>query len=174
MLNAELPSSTYNVKFVGGQNNTYVFESASGITYEVLFISSGYIFAQNADFQDDVFEFVSRLTDYKADKLPLADSMIQATVIRIFEDFYQRRGMVAVYICDSSDNRQAVRARMFNRWFANYRHLGFVKVDAILDDPAGQIYTSLLVHPSYRYAGAVAAAFLKLIEEENTQKLSDE
>ncbi len=173
MQNAERPLFNYNFRFKGGETNSYFFDTNVGLTYEIRFVPSGYAFAQYPDFCDDIFEFAIRIVNPPA-RLPLADRFVEPTVVAIFRDFFARHGMVAIYVCDSSDNRQAVRARLFDRWFQNNRSFGFIKVDTSLNDPVGLIYLSMIVHSSYRHSVAVAAAFVKLIDEENTQKMSNE
>jgi hypothetical protein len=170
MNNAELPSSSYDIEFAGGLNNVYVFGTTLGFSYEVSFKPSGYIFAGYQHFSNDVFEFVIALKNNSADGLPLADPLIEATIVRIFRDFFARRGVVVVYICDSSDNRQAVRHRMFNRWFNRYKHLGFVKMDAEFRDPAGTIYTSMLLPRSYPHRDEAITAFFAITDEVNEGK----
>ncbi len=170
MQNEEPQSSAYSFRFDGGDANAYAFESKAGYVYLVTFKPSGYLFANSRSFVDDVFEFVISLTNNTSAGLPLADPLIEPTIVKIFQDFFARRGVVIVYICDSSDNRQAVRHRMFNRWFERYKHLGFVKFDAELRDPNGLIYTSVMVHRSYPYRAQVFEAFLQLTDEVNVGK----
>jgi hypothetical protein len=170
MQNEEHLLSAYNSRFNGGEHNLYTFQTSSGYIYEVSFKPSGYVFAKYPVFADDTFEFVISLTNGPADSLPLSDPLIEPTIVKIFQDFFARRGVVVVYICDSSDNRQAVRHRMFNRWFDRYKHLGFVKFDAQLLDPSSTIYTSVMVHRSYPHRAAVFEAFLDLTDEINEWK----
>lgn len=124
--------SAYNFRFDGSETNAYAFESQAGYLYLVTFKPSGYLFANLGSFADDVFEFVITLTNNTSVNLPLADPLIEPTIVKIFQDFFARRGVVIIHICDSSDNRQAVRYRMFGRWFERCRHMGFVKVDTEL------------------------------------------
>jgi hypothetical protein len=170
MQNEEPQSSAYNFRFDGGETNSYFFDSNVGTTYAVLFKPSGYVFHKHPSIKEDVFEFVIDLVNKPIGRLPLADPLIEPTIARIFQDFFARRGVVVVYICDSSDNRQAVRHRMFNRWFHRYRHLGFVKLDAEFLDPLGIIYTSLIMHRSYRHRAEVIEAFFEVTDEANEGK----
>jgi Family of unknown function (DUF6169) len=170
MQNEELQSLAYNFRFDSGETNTYFFDSQAGFTYSVMFKPSGYLFQNHLFFKEDVFEFVIGLINRPLGRLPLADPMIEPTIVRIFQDFFARRGVVVLYICDSSDNRQAIRHRMFSRWFDRYRHLGFVKVDAELRDPTGIIYTSLILHRTYKHRADVVVAFWELTDEINAGK----
>lgn len=46
------------------------------------------------------------------------DLKISKTIIQIVKDFFDENpNSVVVYICDSQDNRQHNRNRLFNRWF---------------------------------------------------------
>jgi hypothetical protein len=172
MPNEQQPSAHHKFEFVGGLFNEYVFAANPGLTYEIRFVPSGYAFARHPDFKDDVFEFIVRLLNPAAGNMLVPDPLVEATIIAIFQDFFARRGLVAIYVCDSSDNRQAARARLFDRWFENNRPSGFSKIDTKLRDPNGTIYLSLLVHQSYPHRDAVVTAFLRLIDDENTEKLN--
>ena len=132
MQNEEHPLLCYSFRFVGGAENVYVFATKQQSVYEVSFRPSSYIFPKNPAFSDDVFEFVIALQGGARDRLPVSDALVAGSIIKIFQDFFARRGVVAVYICDSSDNRQAARSRLFDRWYQQYRHLGFSKLDSIL------------------------------------------
>ena len=45
------------------------------------------------------------------------DPKIMLTVGAIIEEFFNKNQSVALYICDTSDGRQAVRDRIFRGWF---------------------------------------------------------
>jgi hypothetical protein len=46
------------------------------------------------------------------------DLKISKTIVQIVKDFFDEYpNSVVVYICDSQDNRQHYRNRLFNRWF---------------------------------------------------------
>lgn len=144
MRNEGQPLLSHDFDFAGGSTNLYVFDTSPDIAYEVTFRPSSYIFSKHPAFSDDVFEFVIALKGGPKDRLPVSDPLVAGSIIKIFQDFFARRGVVAVYICDSSDNRQAARSRLFDRWYQQYRHLGFVKLDSVFLDPQGMIYTSVI------------------------------
>lgn len=48
------------------------------------------------------------------------DGKIKDTIIAIIEDFFLENQDVLLYICDTSDNREAARNRLFLRWFEQY------------------------------------------------------
>ncbi len=167
MQSEEPQLSSYNFRFTGGDSNTYVFETGSGSSYEITFKPSGYLFDEQDAFRDDVYEFSINLISHKSARLPLTDPLIAPTVVGVFQDFHDKHGLVVIYICDSSDNRQLVRYRKFGIWFHRYRHLGFIKMDVEIDDPRGTIYTSLLMHRQYRYRDEAVLAFLRITDREN-------
>lgn len=170
MQNEEHLSSSYDIDFAGGPENVYVFRTTKDYLYKVTFRPSAYLFPQNPSFSQDVFEFVIALTNNRLVGLPLADPLIAPTIARIFQDFFARRGVVVVYICDSSDNRQAARSRMFDRWYQRYRYFGMIKMDAAILDPKGMIYTSVVTHQSYPHKVEAFDAFLQLTDEANAGK----
>ena len=48
----------YNFSFIGGTNNSYVFETSKGIVYEIKFKHSPYLLNENATYSKLIYEFV--------------------------------------------------------------------------------------------------------------------
>lgn len=48
------------------------------------------------------------------------DNKISQTIITIIEEFFFQNLNVLLYICDTSDNREEVRNRLFIRWFKEF------------------------------------------------------
>ena len=49
-----------------------------------------------------------------------ADGHVYEVVVALMEEFFKSSAKGLLYVCDSTDERQAVRRRLFNRWFNSY------------------------------------------------------
>lgn len=48
------------------------------------------------------------------------DEKLKATIFRIIEAFFAANPDILLYICDSGDDKQELRSRLFVRWFNTY------------------------------------------------------
>lgn len=135
----------YDFLLAGEHPNTFAFETDWGLTYEVRFKESGYIFPEEPELWPFVFEMVILLVDRGVNPKTPPDRRIPPTVALIFKTFLARNERVIVYICDSSDRREAVRARKFEGWFEYYKGDDFFKVNQNIIDPTGIVYLTSLI-----------------------------
>lgn len=150
----------YDFLFLGGENHTYVFVTAHEIIYEVKFKPSSYLFAGNPILQDNAFEFSLLIADNPHAIRPPLDSLIPQTIANIFFDFFTNRDRIIVYICDSSDLKQAARNRKFDSWFHYYKGLEYFKTESMLYDKSGIVYyTSLIMRKDNPYKIQIIEAF---------------
>ena len=154
----------YNFVFLDDDLNTFTFVNDHLLTYEVRFKESGYIFPDEPDLWPFVFEMVIVLVDRGlSPKTPL-DRRIPPTVAAIFKTFLLRNERIIVYICDSSDKRETIRARKFDTWFDYYQGMEFTKINQNIIDPSGIVYlTSLITRRDNPLKIRMITAFDKLI-----------
>ena len=48
------------------------------------------------------------------------DHKLRETILLLIEGFFAANPDILLYICETGDNRQAFRSRLFIRWFNNY------------------------------------------------------
>ena len=159
----------YKTLFSGGKDNLSSFETSNSIVYEVKFKSTSYIFDNYLNFPVDAFEFTISVAYNPTDKNPPLDPKIPFTIASIFTDFFQRiPEQVVVYICDSSDARQAARKRKFDQWIEFFKGTEFAKINSTINDIDGRIYHNALIikrdNPHYK---EITEAFIKLAEEQD-------
>ena len=136
---------TYNFFDEGGINNSYVFKTVTGITYEIKFKPSPYL-VSDEPFAEFVFELVIELLENETGKPIRYDPLVAATVAAIVLNFYNRsRKTITVYICDSSDNRQEGRRRKFDQWFAYFAQNDFAKVEFYMGSKGEKVLYRLSV-----------------------------
>lgn len=108
-VNAINQRAPYKVKNTG--ENSFMFETEHGVVY-----SSGFL--QDVSFyRDGVYQFY--LINLSG-KTITADKKISETVRVIVEEFFTHEEAVMLYICDTTDGRQASRDRLFRIWFDTY------------------------------------------------------
>lgn len=170
MLNEEPQKLIYDFTRVV---DTYAFETNSQIEYEVIFRSTPYLFGNTSLYADFVYELVIRVARNNSSKQsPPFDPLVAPTIAEIFTDFYIKAPLtIAIYICDSSDNRQFVRQVKFNRWFEYFDKDDFTKLDDVIRDSEGNRYpVSLILKYNNPHRKAIFLAFLELIEGYNHEK----
>lgn len=89
----------------------YVFTTDQGIIYSISF-SEEYEIGGCLSYQFSIDNIAREHGSY--------DGKIKDTIIAIIEDFFLENQDVLLYICDTSDNREAARNRLFLRWFEQY------------------------------------------------------
>lgn len=163
MHNEETKSSGYDIVYLGGQNESYIFETQNEIVYEVKFKRSTYLFENDPEISPNTYEFVIEVAQNLAGKRPPLDSKIPQTIANIFHDFFTNHERIIVYICDSSDQKELARNRKFNTWFDNYKGIDFWKLDTTLQDDDGIVYyTSLIIRKDNPLKLRIIAAFEEL------------
>jgi len=163
----------YSYKFLNGINNVYSFITIHGVVYEIRFKPSGYIFKEKPSFAKYIFEFSLQLIYRPEGKIKIAsDHRIPKTVLVIFLDFFKRHfENICIYICDSSDSKQFVRKKKFDRWYNDYNIGGFSKLDETFKDRSGNQYpVSIILRSNNSFKLEVFKAFSELVKKTNNEK----
>lgn len=81
------------------------------------------------------------------------DRKLGKTVAVVIEEFFSVNPDVLLYLCDSANDQQAMRARLFKRWFSKYDVNGQFDINsAIIKDEGMENYLSMIIpkhHPQY-------------------------
>ena len=162
----------YKYDFIGGLNNSYVFETSRKIIYEIKFKPSDYINLFDAEVSKYIFEFIIKVAINETGKNPPLDVNVSETIAAIFQEFIlKHNNNIAIYICDSSDGRQELRQKKFNEWYDKYNDATFAKMNEVLFDSNGNrfLITMILQQKNPRRV-EIIEAFLKLADDNNTEK----
>ena len=89
-------------------NGQFVFTTDQGKTYKIGFIQD-YMISDDGVYQF----FINTEDEFKT----APDKRVRQTVMVVLEEFFRQKEVVLDYICDTGDNRQAARSRIFNSWF---------------------------------------------------------
>lgn len=116
-------------------NYTFQFKTDQGLLYTVYFLDYSVMFSDFPHIAKYIYSFNIDLTEGDAD-LAFTDERIGITMVEIFRLFFEKIKHVAVYVCDSIDDRQLARKRKFDLWFWKYNDGSILKEDgiAVVDD----------------------------------------
>ena len=80
----------------------------------------------------------------------------RSTVIFIIEEFFRSNPDILLYMCDSADNQQAQRSRLFLHWFNAYgQQAEYYTCTEMVKDGDEENYIALIVkrdHPQFQMA----------------------
>lgn len=166
MKKEEHPLLGYDFDFIGGEFNTYIFETVNKVNYEIKFKPFFYLFDSDSIYSNYTFEFGMGVLSNSLSKLPPPDALIPITIATIFLDFFERVTQpLVIYICDSSDSKQLARQRKFNGWFHEFKRPDFCKIEGNLLDKNGEsIPSSLVLKFSNPYFMQIIEEFKMIIE----------
>lgn len=91
--------------------NSFVFTSQYGVIFNVGF-ADDYMLLEEGAYQ----LFISNANNKPSPNDPL----VKETIAVIINEFFSQEPAIILYICDTSDDRQRVRDRLFSHWFEEY------------------------------------------------------
>ena len=127
------------------QNDDYSYEFVTDqeIKYKIYFLDYSYMFADYAHITCPVYSFNIDAIEGDPDNSP-GDDRVGATVSDAMNLFFSKLDNVAVYVCDSMDERQYARKRKFDLWFYFYNDGSLIKEDGLAIVEGTEIYNALL------------------------------
>ena len=93
---------------VSADGKQYVFDTMHGLHYEVRFFEEQPI----GGCETWQFSFAKGNSEAAPE-----DPYVRFTLFAIIDEFFTENDNVMLYICDTSDSREAARSRLFIRWF---------------------------------------------------------
>lgn len=109
-INAKSPYKVEQTEF-----GDFVFQTREGIIYGIAFLEDNPIGG---------CETYQLTISNKNDHHGAFDPDVRITIFAIIEEFFCNNSNVLIYICDTSDGREAVRNRLFLKWFEEYADNG--------------------------------------------------
>lgn len=92
------------------------------------------------------------------------DERIGITIAEVVNLFFRKINNVAVYVCDSLDERQYARKRKFDLWFYLYNDGSLIKVDGLAVIEGVEILNAMLLHKQNTQLTEIILAFKELNE----------
>ncbi|MBQ6746365.1 MAG: hypothetical protein IJR07_04900 [Bacteroidaceae bacterium] len=137
-LNSISRFSPYRVWMEGSE---YRFETDHGILYAVEFIEEPLF--------NDLHAYWFGLYNRSHVASP-GDVKVRATVTCIIEGFFKANPDILLYMCDTADEQQAMRNRLFLRWFNAYarQHDYYIRSELVIDN-GEENYIAIIVQRSH-------------------------
>ncbi|MCC8089531.1 MAG: DUF6169 family protein [Rikenellaceae bacterium] len=113
-------------------------------------------------YSDNVYQFV--VTNLKTPHSQ-KDPKIRNTIIEIVKNFFTLNNNPIVYYCDTSDNRQRQRDRLFKRWIESAQEIdGILTLEGKIRDEEGkENYITLISRGDNPNFEAIVSEFKNLI-----------
>lgn len=129
----------------------YVFETRYGLHYEIRFFEEQRI----GGCETWQFSFA------KAENMSTPeDPYVRFTLFAIIDEFFAENNDVMLYICDTSDSREAARNRLFIRWFKESAQLNRFTIRSASAIIEGQgFYAAIIVENSNPLLTNITADF---------------
>ena len=160
----------YSFQFTGGLSNTYLFTTIYGAAYAIKFKPTPYLFKNNSELADQVYELVIELLRSSSTRSGL-DPFIAVTIVDICKDFFADKERILLYICETADARHMARVRKFDAWFREFKDSHFVKIDVNFPDVSNiTYYMSLIFRWNHPQRHTIIDEFESLAQHYNTNK----
>lgn len=134
-----------------------VFHTDYDLTYEIRFVED-FILQCEQGYQINVT---------KADSKPSPnDEKVRKTITEIVMEFFYSNNYALVYICDTGDNKQKARHRLFHSWVNNsqYKELFEIREAQIKDEEGVENYTTLIIDKKHPHLKEVLQEFEATID----------
>jgi len=107
----------------------FTFITKHGLNYYVAF--------KKMEFENNYFQNLYSIDFWEVDNKKFTkDNAIEATIIEIIFDFFKLYPNVLLhYVCDSMDNKQNFRSKLFDNWYNKSINEGFSKLDINYEIP---------------------------------------
>ena len=131
--------------------STYTFTTKSGIVYCVGFVRDESFMSEGA------YQFFINNTSGK--NAP-QDMNVSKTIQALIVEFFNHEPVVMLYICDTKDEKQAVRNRLFRIWFEAYvSHAEFSMYNEQIEFEGVVYFASVLLKKDHPLHNEVIANF---------------
>lgn len=137
-------------------HNEYLFRSDYGIEYVVGF--------KTEDIFNPIPAYWFDLSN-RSQKASPNDAKVRETVICIILEFFQENPDIMLYMCDSANDQQAQRNRLFLRWFSGAKQSQqfFIKTDVIVDEGM-ENFIAIIVPRQHPYLEEIVSRYNAEIE----------
>ena len=90
---------------------------------------------------------------------------VRDTIICIIEEFFRQNPDILLYLCDTANGQQAMRNRLFLRWFNTYEMKQKYSIfNEMIPDEGEMNYVSLIIPLSHPQFEAIVSHFNEMID----------
>lgn len=138
------------------ENDSYGFRTDYGVIYRIGFYKNELIWTAEA------YEFGINNENHQVSP---RDHKVKETILAIIEEFFNSNSCVLLYQCETGDNRQAMRARLFSKWFNDYeKNSEFLIRAAVIQDEEVDNYVGIIIPQSNPKIDTYIAEFDEFVQ----------
>lgn len=140
-----------------GQAGFFQFVTDFGVSYRMGFLPSDLLETENT------YEFV--LANLNNRKSP-NDPKLKQTILTLIYSFFQLSDSILLYLCETGDDRQSLRSRLFESWFkSSSRQTEFLFLSATVADEDGVLnYIAVILRRDHPDLPHIKAEFTRNVE----------
>ena len=150
-------SAPYMLRLAPYAQLSYILTTDYSVNYTLSFMPS--------DLMPNIeaYEFAISNTNHR--KSP-RDPKLRQTILALVYEFFRKREAVMLYLCETGDNRQKHRSRLFESWFrSSGSQTTFAFLSAQIPDEEGiPNYVALIVRPDHPRFAFIAQQFSDTLE----------
>ncbi|MBP6431546.1 MAG: hypothetical protein KA319_07260 [Ferruginibacter sp.] len=144
----------------------YSFTSEAGTKYLCYFITYDYLFLDYPLIAPYIYSFNLDVESGSSKEQPL-DERIGVTVSKIIKQYLNNNESAVLYICDSSDYKEHIRKRKFDKWFKKSDDGTIIKIDRKIAISNNILLNSLLIHKDNPLKNSIIEAFIEINDTSN-------
>ena len=152
-INADAP---YLVESIG-KAGFYQFFTDGGEHYSIGFMEDDILLTR------DSFQLIiANINNHKSPR----DRKVRDTIISIVDEFFYCNNSTLLYICETGDNKQRMRSRLFEYWFSTYnRKALFTMLSSSIVDADGIVnFATIILRNNNPHLSEIIAEFTESIQ----------
>lgn len=75
----------------------------------------------------------------------MRDRKVRDTIVAVIDEFFNCNNATLLYICETSDNKQSMRSRLFEYWFSTYNRKSQFTLSSSIADREGVINYATII-----------------------------
>lgn len=133
------------------------FFTDSGIHYSVGFMEDDILLSK-----DSYQLIIANINNHKSPR----DYKVRDTILSIVDEFFNTNNSTLLYICETGDNKQRMRSRLFEYWFSTYtRKSQFTTISSsIIDDEGVVNYATIILRNDNPCLSEIISEFTESIQ----------
>lgn len=139
------------------EDGFFHFFTDGGVHYSVGFIEDDVLLSKES-YQLVIANLNSRKS--------MRDKKVRDSIVAIVDEFFNCNNSTLLYICETSDNKQGVRSRLFEYWFSTYNQKAlFTTLSSTVVDEEGVInYATIILRNDNPFLTDIITEFSESIQ----------
>ncbi len=122
----------------------YFFSTDLNVAYRIVFDDLSAIFQDYPTLKGRVFSYSFYPVNKPTSRQKL-DDKVRHTIAHSINSFFEKNGNLIVFVCDSSDEREMCRKKLFDKWFVQFNEGMLEKYDGSVESDDCRIVNSLIL-----------------------------